>query len=476
MNLHSFKAFLPELVILMGALGLFVVCLGEARNRLARQVAIATGVLTLIACLYSLGMNATLFSGAYRVELFSQILKVVFAVGFLGVLFVIGDLTDIRSDIKPEYYMFVTISVSGLIMLVSSIELITMVVALEVSSFPLYLMVPMRREREGQRFQMESAIKYIMFGVAANGIMFFGMGYLYGLTGTTHLPQMVLKLLPVIHTPLAIIGLAMTFCGLFYKLAVFPFHFWTPDVYQGASNETTTLIASLPKLGAVAVLVRLVSMVPGDSQILALLMTILAIGSMFYGNLIALVQKGFKRLLGFSGIAHAGYALMGFVALERAGHTAALFYITGYVLMVLGCFVVICNVSRDGVNVAIEDLAGLHKRSPVLAFTLLISVFALAGVPPFVGFIGKFALLKAAYSSGHVALVIIAVINSAIAIYYYLGVVREAYFREPTNTTPIVLSTPVRLLCLFLVIGICLLGIMPGPLFNVLETAVACIR
>ena len=246
-------------------------------------------------------------------------------------------------------------------MLVSCVDIITLVVALEVSAFPLYFLVAMRREREGQKSQMESAIKYIMFGVAANGLMFFGMSYLFGLTGTTSLTDMLPRLQPMIHSPLAITGLALTFCGLFYKLAIFPFHFWTPDVYQGASNETAGLVASLPKIGAVAVLVRFVSLASPDNHTVAIMLAILATGSMFYGNLIALMQKDFKRLLGFSGIAHAGYALIGFVALDKFGYTAALFYIIGYVLMVLACFVVICKVSRDGTNVSIDELAGLHK-------------------------------------------------------------------------------------------------------------------
>ena len=246
-------------------------------------------------------------------------------------------------------------------MLVSCVDIITLVVALEVSAFPLYFLVAMRREREGQKSQMESAIKYIMFGVAANGVMFFGMSYLFGLTGTTSLTDLLPRLQPVIHSPLAIAGLALTFCGLYYKLAVFPFHFWTPDVYQGASNETAGLVASLPKIGAVAVLVRFVSLASPDNHTVAIMLAILAAGSMFYGNLIALMQKDFKRLLGFSGIAHAGYALIGFVALDQFGYTAALYYIIGYLLMVLACFVVICKVSRDGTNVSIEDLAGLHQ-------------------------------------------------------------------------------------------------------------------
>src|SRR3974390_1605414 len=296
----TINAFLPELVLLCGALALFVVSLGESAGRQARIVAFVTAVAAIVASVACLGQEATLFNGAYRVELFSQVLKLVFAVGFLLVLLLSGDLSDIREDVKPEYYLFLTISVIGLTMLVSSIDLITLVVALEVSAFPLYLMVPMRRERAGQRAQMESAIKYIMFGVAANGVMFFGMSYLFGLTGTTSLVHLLPKLQPIIHSPVAMAGLALMLCGLYYKLAVFPFHFWTPDVYQGAANETASLIASLPKIGGVAVLCRFVSLASPDNHTVALLLSVLAVGSMFYGNLIALMQSDFKRLLGFS--------------------------------------------------------------------------------------------------------------------------------------------------------------------------------
>jgi NADH-quinone oxidoreductase subunit N len=356
---------------------------------------------------------------------------------------------------------------------VSCIDLITLVVALEVSAFPLYLMIPMRREREGQRAQMESAIKYMMFGIAANGVMLFGMSYLFGLTGTTSLPGMMAGLAPVIHTELAIAGLAMTFCGLYYKLAIFPFHFWTPDVYQGASNETASLVASLPKVGGIAVLVRLVSLASPDHTTIAVLLAILAIGSMFYGNLIALMQKDFKRLLGFSGIAHAGYALVGFVALNQAGYSAAIYYIVGYVVMVLACFLVICKVSRDGTNVRIEELAGLHRRSPLLALTLAVGVFALAGIPPFVGFMGKLTLLSAALSKGYLALVIIAVVNAAIAVYYYLGVVREAWFKDPGDLPAIKLDWATRAACVILIAAITLLGVAPASVIDTIDKSVA---
>lgn len=473
MTASQYMAFLPELVMLAGALLLFFITLGENRSRQARTAAMGVAIAAVLAALVALGADATLFFGAYRVDLFSQVLKVVFAVGFFLVLMLSGSLPDVREEVKPEYYLFLSISVSGLMMLVSSVDLITLVVALETSSFPLYLMIPMRRERAGQRSQMESAIKYMMFGIAANGIMFFGMSYLFGLTGTTSIPRLIEALSSTAMSPVAMLGLAMTTCGLYYKLAVFPFHFWTPDVYQGASNETAGLIASLPKIGAVAVLVRLVALANPANTTIPLLLTVLALCSMFYGNLIALMQKDFKRLLGFSGIAHAGYALVGFVALDAAGFSAALYYIIGYLLMVLACFVVICKVSRDGMNVRIEELAGLHRRAPLLALTLAVGVFALAGIPPFVGFMGKLALLKAALAKGHTLLVVFAMVNAAIAVYYYLSVVREAWFKDGVDLPVIKLDWRTRALCMMLILGILGLGVAPTVVISNISKSVA---
>ncbi len=470
----SLTAFLPELVLLTGALAAFGLTLGSS-VRQAKVTSLATAAVFIAAVLFSFGTQAELFNGAYRVDGFSQLLKLVVGVGYFFVLLLGRDLADIREDIRAEYYLFLSLSLCGLTFLFSSIELITIVVSLELSSFPLYLMVAMRREREGQRVQMESAIKYMMFGIAANGVMFFGLSYLFGLTGSTSLPVMLARLQPVLGNPLAIVGLALTFSGFLYKLAIFPFHFWTPDVYQGASNETAGLVASLPKLGAVAVLTRFVGLaVPGDATIPTLL-AVLATASMCYGNLVALVQTDVKRLLGFSGIAHAGYALLGFVALSQTGFAAALFYISGYVLMVLAAFFVVSRVAADGANVSLSDLAGLHRRSPLLAFTLAIAVFALAGIPPFVGFMGKFSLISAALAQGWLWLVIVTVVNSAVAIYYYLKIVKEAYFSD-TDRPAIAIDFATKAACVTLLIGITALGVVPGKLMQLIAASLSVVE
>ncbi len=470
----SILTFLPECVQLIGLLALFIVTLGHRQMRLARTASLVTAIVLVLAVLFSLKREAILFDGAYQVDAFSQGLKLIFALGYLSALLVIKDLKDIRGGVQPEYFFLFATSVTGFLFLASSIELITLVVSLELSSFPLFLMIAMRREINGQRSQMESAIKYMMFGIAATGLMLFGMAYLYGLTGTTSIPLLAERLQDVLHSPLALAGITLTLAAFLYKLAVFPFHFWTPDVYQGASNETTAIIASIPKVAAVLLMLRFVGAAHPGMDGLVLILACLAVGSMFYGNLLALVQTDFKRLLGFSAIAHAGYTLVGITTLGAAGYTAALYYVCGYLFMVLACFTVIARVSEDGSNLSIRQLAGLHQRSPLLALTLLVGVFSLAGIPPFVGFMGKFSLLTAAMEQGLLWLVLLTVLNAVIAVYYYLRVLHSVFFVNPeegTASAPITLDLPTRILCLFLMGIIIALGTVPGVMIDWIQAS-----
>ena len=308
--------------------------------------------------------------------------------------------------------------------------------------------------------------------------MLFGMSWIFGIAGSTYLEQ----ILPAMRTALAqpaglnaaaLVGLLMLLCGMFFKLAVFPFHFWAPDVYQGASNDTTAFIASMPKIVAVAVLARFCALAfPGEGH-MALLLTGLSIASMCYGNLTALVQTDVKRMLGFSGIAHAGYILMGMATLQGWGIATSLYYATGYLFMMLAAFLVLCVVSTEGENLSIKDLNGLSRRSPLLAFVLGVSMFALAGIPPFVGFMGKFMLLTGAWRAGHTALVIIAAINTAIGIYYYLQVVRAVY-TEPAadDAQAIVPHAGARMAGICLVGLVLALGLAPESIIRMATEAV----
>ena len=464
---------IPELIVTLGSLVVFAISLARNRDGLAATVTTVTAAAALAATATTLFSFGDLFNETLRVDLFSQIFKIAIVLGLLAVSIFGRPLKDIRPDIKPEYFLFLLWGTLGLMILVSATELITLFVALELSSYSLFLLVPLREERPGMRMQMESAAKYVMFGVAATGIMLFGMSYLFGLTGSTYLSDIAMIVSRRWQDPAAIIGMILVLSGLFFKLAAFPMHLWAPDVYQGASNETTAFIAGVPKAAVVAVLIRFLLCASPSDRALTQVMMAVAICSMCFGNLAALAQKDIKRMLAFSSIAHAGYVLLGLITLRDTGYAAAIFYILGFVVMSLASFLVICSVSRDGANVAVDDLAGLHSRSPLGAFILGASMFALAGIPPFAGFMGKFFLLAEALHRGYLALVVIAAVNTAIGIYYYLSVVKVMYFNDPREPSPIALGGLNTAMGLALVLLILALGVIPS---RVLDFALVAVR
>ena len=464
--------FLPELTLLGAGLIIFIVSLAKTNGDTTRNIAIGLGAAIFGATLLSYSQAGKLFFNTYQVDLFSQVFKTLIAGAMLIVLLFGNKLRGIPVKVHPEYYLFMFMSALGLMMLVSSVELLAIFVSLELSSFAVYIMVPMRDDEGKFRFQMEAGIKYLLFGVTATGFMLFGMSYMYGLTGSTELSVVITKLSTMWSNPAAVISMMMVLAGFFYKLALFPFHFWVPDVYEGASNETTAFIASVPKLAAVAMLIRLISLLSGDGQAILNVLMVCAVASMFYGNLSALVQKDVKRMLGFSGIAHAGFVLLGILTFQITGYANAIYYIIGYVLMNLACFLVICTVSGKGENVMIEDLSGLHKRSPVMAFTLAVGLFALAGIPPFVGFMGKFMLLAGALKEGYLLVVILAAVNTAIAIYYYLSVIRVAYANDPEERANVNSSMLTNATSVFLLAVIVIMGVTPQRFIDYAATVV----
>jgi len=231
--------------------------------------------------------------------------------------------------------------------------------SLEIHSFALFIIIPFRKHG-AYRKQMEAGIKYALFGAAASGISLYGLSYIFGMTHTTYLADLV-NIIPdvILEKPLMLIGLVMLLSGFFYKLALFPMHFWAPDVYEGAANETAGFVATLPKIGAVALLIRLISLAGVDaSQFTWVLMTF-AVLSMTFGNLSALVQNDIKRLLAYSSIAHAGYIMVGLLCATDFGYLSGIYYIAGYLLMNLACFFVIYNLAPQGENITFDDLGGL---------------------------------------------------------------------------------------------------------------------
>jgi NADH-quinone oxidoreductase subunit N len=468
--------FLPELTLLGAGLVLFILSLGQPSSKKVKSTATALAALTFFVSLLCLNSEGTLFYNAFQVDFFSQLFKVLIALGTLIILLFSADDAGVRQGTQSEYYLFMFMSVLGLMMLVSSVELLAIFVSLELSSFAVYVMVPMRKDSGVTGIQIEAGIKYLLFGVVATGLMLFGMSYIYGLTGTTELASIAKSMSVLYPEPAAIIAILLVLAGFFYKLALFPLHFWVPDVYEGSSNETTAFIAAIPKLAAVALLIRVVNLVSGEGQIMASVLGVCALLSMFYGNLSALVQKDIKRLLGFSGISHAGFVLLGLLTFQLPGYATAMYYIVGYLFMNLACFLVICTVSQGGKNVMVEDFTGLYKRAPLLSLTLAVGLFALAGIPPFVGFSGKFLLLLGALKAGHLLLVILAAINTGIAIYYYLSIVRVSFCTDDKDRGNVVTSPLVKGLAILLILVIVIMGVLPGQFIDITSTAIQVIN
>jgi proton-translocating NADH-quinone oxidoreductase chain N len=422
----TMSMLLPELWLLATICALFVASISGGKRSVLTWLPWAAAIGVVIAAL-SLGARGETLYGAYRLDGLSQFFKLVIALGF-AVVTVIASGKRESSDLSPDYCMLLGLSAWGLMLLASCVELITLYLALELSSYSLYALIPLRGQ---DRRAAEAGIKYILFGAAVTALALFGLSYVMAAKHTTYLAVLATSSWNLAEAPLAVVGMLLFLAGFFYKLALFPFHFWCPDVYQGAKNETAAYVATIPKLGAVVVLVRLAALFAPHMEVTNLLAVLGAV-SMTGGNLAALVQRDLKRLLGYSSVAHAGYIMLGLAAGGSAGLAAASFYSLAYILMNLTCFYVVCAVSADGENPTLDDLDGLYHRAPALAMILAVAAFALVGLPPTAGFTGKLFLLTAAWAQGYHWLVIVAVLNTAISIYYYLGLVRHAYTGEST--------------------------------------------
>jgi NADH-quinone oxidoreductase subunit N len=458
--------FIPELYFLLMALALFGLSVAGSPNpRRDYFAALFLSGVGVLVCLASVRLHGMIFFEAYRVDLFSQVFKTILSMALFLVICLCTELNGIEQRYHPEFYLFLTISTLGMMMLVSSVELLTIYVALEVSSYSLYILVPMRK---GEGSQVEAGIKYLMVGASASAVMLFGLSYIFGVTHTTYVVE-IIKVLPGLMTsPAAVVGLLLMLCGFFFKLAVFPFHFWAPDVYQGATNQVAAYIATASKVAAIAIIVRVVSLSGGNSRYLVHVLVILSIASMTVGNLVAIMQKDLKRLLAYSAISHAGYVLIGILSMSDAGYSGAIFYAAAYMLMSLSCFLVVVKVAHDGSDLKIAQLAGLHRRSPILALLLMLSIFSLAGIPPTIGFTGKFLVFAAAVAKGYVVLVIIAMLNVTISLYYYLLVIKAAYLTEPEGELPgLRVSLPTKILSGTLVTAMVVLGVYPTQLLKV---------
>lgn len=463
--------FAPELVLLVFALILFACPVFELSYRLTRQLSLLAGVLALAACLWTLELAGEPFApGIYQVDFFSQFVKATLALGYLLIIAISQRPQTLDGATWLEYPLLLLLATLGTMMMASATEMLTLYIAMELAAYPLYIAVALHRNPQTG---VEAATKFMLQGMIASAISLYGMSFLFGVFATTYFSGISAALPAAASNPLVWVGLLLLLAGFFFKLAAFPFHFWAPDTYQTAPHQVVTYLATVSKVAAIALLCRLLALVSGawDGSGISSVLLWMSVAAMSLGNLAALVQQDLKRLLGYSAVAHAGYILVGLQGGTELGFTAALFYALAYLAMSFTCFLVVCEVGADSDLVRIESVAGLHRRSPLLAAALLVGIFGLIGLPPTVGFIGKWFLFSAALQQGQFLLVLVAAINAVIGLYYYLLILRQAYLTVPDRVEPINSRLAVQTAAVAGAVLVLVMGTFPGRYWDMAARA-----
>ena len=425
----DFKTVLPEVILAVYAMGALMFGVYTGKDRVAPMIAWATAGLFLALALW-IGLagegTTTAFHGMFVDDAFARFAKVTVLVSAAAVLVMSLDYLIRRDLLRFEYPVIMTLSVIGMMMMVSAGDLMALYMGLELQSLSLYVLAALRRDSVKST---EAGLKYFVLGALSSGLLLYGASLTYGYAGTTQFAGIFEA---VSHeVPLGLLfGLVFMLAGLAFKISAAPFHMWTPDVYEGSPSPVTAFFATAPKVAAMALFARLAhdafGAIPSDwTQVAAAL----AVVSMFLGAVAAIGQRDIKRLMAYSSIAHMGYALVGLASGTAEGVQAMLVYMAIYVTMNVGTFAFILSMERDGRPVT--DIAGLNmfaKAEPLKALALLILMFSLAGVPPMVGFFGKFYVLAAAVNADMTWLAVAGAVASVIGAFYYLRIVFYMYF------------------------------------------------
>ena len=478
-NQFHFALALPEILLLFLAVVVLLVdafSKSEGRHLTFVLSIVSLAIMTVVSAVqWSDGVAGTTFHGLYVVDSLSHLLKIASYIAVAVTLVYGRDYTEQRDmlDRGGELYTLTLLALLGQMVMISAGSMLTVYLGVELMSFALYALIALRRDHV---VSTEAAMKYFVLGSLASGILLYGMSMIYGATGQLNLTEIaqVISSGQAARLPL-VFGVVFIVAGLAFKLGAVPFHMWVPDVYQGAPTSVTLILGAAPKLAAFAIMLRLlIEGLHGLAVDWQPMLLILAVLSLAIGNLTAIVQTNFKRMLAYSTISHMGFVFLGLLSGVVAGHPqatgqaygASLFYMLIYVLTTLGTFGLILLLSRKGFECEeIADLKGLNQRNPVLAGVLLLSMFSLAGIPPLAGFYAKLSVLQALVGAGHLWIAVVAVMFSLIGAFYYLRVVKMAYFDEPEGEhaaapTGII---PNGLMSIngLLIIG---LGILPGGL------------
>jgi len=466
---NDLLALLPELVL--AACGMIVliggVAAGPRRGGVPALLAIASLVATAAALLWTVGRGdagASYFFGMFVVDRFAVFFKALFLLTAALAVLLSVDYLRRHGYRAGEYHALVLFATLGMMVMASGSSLVSIYVGLELMALSTYVLAGyFRRELKSN----EAAAKYFLLGALSSGVLLYGLSLLYGAAGTLDLAALAARLAGGDATTPLLVGVALLACGFLFKVAAVPFHVWTPDVYEGAPTPITAFMSVGPKAAAFAIFLRVFA---GGLLPLAPFWIWLVGGAaaltMIWGNVAALTQDNVKRMLAYSSIAHAGYALLGLVAGGELGIQSVLFYMLVYTVTNLGAFgFVVLLESRGYAGEEVGDYAGLARVHPLAAFGMLLFLLSLGGIPPTAGFMGKLYLFAAAVGAGYVWLVVVGVLMSAVSLYYYLRIVLQMYLRDGDEAQPAELvaapwSERVIAAC---AVAVLLIGVLPGP-------------
>ena len=468
----------PELFLAFMALVILLIDLTVKDRR--RTLTFALTQLTLVGCAViqlgtSTGDVVYTFSNMFVDDLMADLLKLFLYMTVIMVLFYSRSyILDREVMNKGEYYVLALFATLGMMVMISANNFVTIYLGLELLSLSLYAMVAMNRESVAST---EAAMKYFVLGALASGLLLYGMSMIYGATGSLEITGIAERLYGGgVNKSVLTFGLVFLVAGLAFKLGVVPFHMWIPDVYHGAPTSVTLFIGSAPKLAAFAIVMRLlVNGLITMAQDWQAMLVILSVLSMAIGNLAAIAQTNLKRMLAYSAISHMGFMLLGITTGVVEGnarfalnaYSSAMFYVVAYVLMSAGTFGMILLMARAGFEADnLEDFKGLNKRSPWFAGIMMMLMFSMAGVPFFIGFFAKFAVLQAVVAAGYMWLAIVAVLFSLIGAFYYLRVVKLMYFDAPIDESPLTAALDMRILISANGLAVALLGIFPQVIMS----------
>lgn len=482
----DFALATPEILLLV--FGLAILLVDAVSNHPERKptfllTMFALGVLTVVSALqWKNGVAGSTFNGLYVTDELSHLLKIASYIA-VAVTLVYGRVyAQLRDMMRGgELYVLTLFALLGQMVMISSGNLISIYLGLELMSLALYALIALRRDNV---VATEAAMKYFVLGALASGFLLYGMSMVYGATGHLDLAEVSKVIAAGKAEKLALVfGIVFLVSGLAFKLGAVPFHMWVPDVYQGSPTAVTLILGGAPKLAAFAITLRLlVDGLHGLAADWQPMLMILAVLSLAIGNLTAIAQTNFKRMLAYSTISHMGFVLLGLMSgsvvgkpeLASSAYGASLFYMLTYVLTTLASFGIVLLLSRQGFECEhIDDLKGLNRRSPWHAAIVLLLMFSLAGIPPLVGFYAKLAVLQALISAGHVTLAVVAVMFSLIGAFYYLRVVKVVYFDEPAaDAAPMAATCGQRGVLSVNGLLILVLGLLPGGLMALCVQAI----